>query len=65
MAAEPARFDVPATATNGLESDSQVMVDKISTIPKSKVGRRIGRLDPADVTRLDQHVALFLGLADR
>lgn len=63
--AEPARFPVAPSATNGLQSTSHVMVDKILTLPKSKVGRRIGRLDPADLARLNQHIALFLGLADR
>jgi len=63
--AEPARFDVAPSATNGLQSTSHVMVDKILTVPKSKVGRRVGQLDPADLVRLNQHIALFLGLADR
>jgi mRNA interferase MazF len=40
------------------------MVDKISTLPKTKVGRRIGQLDAADVARLNQRVVLFLGLAE-
>jgi mRNA interferase MazF len=39
------------------------MVDKITTVPKSKVGDRIGRLDDEDVVRLNQAVMVFLGLA--
>ena len=39
------------------------MVDKITTILKSKVGERIGRLDDEDVVRLNQAVMVFLGLA--
>jgi mRNA interferase MazF len=64
VAAEPARFLLAASEANGLRVQSQAMVDKISTIPKSKVGRRIGRLDAPDIARLNQHVALFLGLAE-
>ena len=39
------------------------MVDKIATIPKSKVGARVGRLDDEDILRLNQAVLVFLGLA--
>jgi len=60
-----ARFTVAPTAANGLQQISAAMVDKILTIPKAKVGRRVGRLDPDDIARLNRHIALFLGLADR
>jgi hypothetical protein len=39
------------------------MVDKITTVPKSKVGSRIGRLDDQDIVRLNRAVLVFLGLA--
>ena len=39
------------------------MVDKITTVPKSKVGARIGRLDDEDLLRLNQAMLVFLGLA--
>jgi len=48
---------------NGLRSPSRLMVDKITTVPKSKVGERIGRLEDEDVVRLNQAVMVFLGLA--
>lgn len=48
---------------NGLHSASRLMVDKITTVPKSKVGKRIGRLDDADVVRLSHAMIVFLGLA--
>jgi mRNA interferase MazF len=38
------------------------MVDKIMTVPKTKVGAPIGRLDDADLVRL-RAVVVFLGLA--
>jgi mRNA interferase MazF len=38
------------------------MVDKITTVPKARVGTRIGCLDEADVLRLNQAVLVFLGL---
>ena len=59
-----ARFAIDPSAANGLEAASHAMVDKISTIPKAKSGRRIGQLDTEDILRLNGAIALFLGLAD-
>ena len=39
------------------------MVDKITTVPKSKVGAQIGRLDGEDLLRLNQALLVFLGFA--
>jgi mRNA interferase MazF len=39
------------------------MVDKITTVPKSKVGARVGRLDDEDLVRLNRAMLVFLGLA--
>ena len=62
--AEPARFEIGASKANGLHVTSQAMVDKISTVPKTKVGRRIGHLEPHHILLLNQHMAVFLGLAE-
>ncbi len=62
--AEPARFAVAPSEANGLHVRSYVMVDKIASLPKAKVRRRIGQLDPRDVTLLDQHIVIFLGLTE-
>jgi len=56
------RLLVEPNARNGLHSASRLMVDKITTVPKSKVGQQIGRLDDQDVVRLNQAVMVFLGL---
>jgi mRNA interferase MazF len=39
------------------------MIDKINTVPKSKMGAHIGRLDDGDLLRLNQAMLVFLGLA--
>lgn len=57
------RLAVEPNERNGLRSPSRLMVDKITTVPKSKVGDRVGRLDDEDVVRLNQAVMVFLGLA--
>lgn len=48
---------------NGLRAVSRVMVDKISTVPKAKLGSHIGRLDDPDLERLNRAILVFLGLA--
>lgn len=57
-------FRIPVTprAENGLRSVSRLMVDKLTTVHKSRLGQRIGRLDDADMGRLDQAILVFLGL---
>jgi mRNA interferase MazF len=38
------------------------MVDKITTVPKNKLGHRIGHLDAKDMERVNQAILIFLGL---
>ena len=58
-------FRLPAEPNdrNGLPATGRLMVDKITTIPKSKVGAQIGRLDDEDMLRLNQAILILLGLA--
>jgi len=56
------RVVVAPSEANGLEFPSRIMVDKILTTPKSKLGYRIGRLDDSDIARLNETLATFLGL---
>ncbi|KEQ04797.1 type II toxin-antitoxin system PemK/MazF family toxin [Pseudorhizobium pelagicum] len=57
------RLPVEPNERNGLHSPCRLIVDKITTVPKSKVGIRVGRLDDEDIVRLNQAVLVFLGLA--
>ncbi len=47
---------------NGLRVPCRLMVDKISTVPKSKIGAFIGKLGNDDIIRLNQAILVFLGL---
>jgi mRNA interferase MazF len=57
------RLVVQPTDRNGLRLACRIMVDKITTVPKSKVGARAGRLADEDILRLNHAVLVFLGLA--
>lgn len=57
------RLLVEPNDRNGLRSASRLMVDKITTVPKSRLGARIGRLDDEDMVKLNRAIMVFLGLA--
>jgi mRNA interferase MazF len=57
------RLPVEPNDRNGLLATSRLMVDKITTVAKSKVGAQIGRLDDQDILRLNRAILVFLGLA--
>jgi len=48
---------------NGLHALCRLMVDKITTAPKTELGSRVGRLDDEDLVRLNRAILVFLGLA--
>ena len=59
------RIPIQPDDRNGLRVASSLMVDKITTVSKGKLGSRIGILGDADLVRLNQAVLVFLGLATR
>lgn len=57
------RLLVEPNERNGLRVTCRLMVDKITTVPKAKMGARVGRLDEEDLVRLNQAMTVFLGMA--
>lgn len=57
------RLLIESNEQNGLRERCRLMIDKITTVPKTKIGKRIGRLNDEDVVRLNRGVLVFLGLA--
>ena len=57
------RIRVEQNERNGLRLASSLMADKLATVPKERLGSKIGRLDDEDVVRLNQAMLVFLGLA--
>ncbi|WP_456379208.1 type II toxin-antitoxin system PemK/MazF family toxin [Thiolapillus sp.] len=47
---------------NGLMKPSQVMIDKILTVPRNKVSRVIGRLDDRMMVEINRALVVFLGM---
>lgn len=57
------RLFVEPDTSNQLRETSRLMVDKITTVARSKLGERIGRLTDEDMIRLARAILVFLGLA--
>ena len=57
------RLRVEPNEHNGLRGTCRLMVDKITTVPKAKIGARIGSLDAEEILRLNQAIVVLLGLA--
>ena len=57
------RLVVQPTARNGLRATCRLMVDKVTTVPKNRLGGHVGRLDDEDMLRLNRAILVFLGLA--
>lgn len=57
------RIVIEPNESNGLRAVCRLMVDKITTVPKSRIGAHIGRLGDDDILRLNRAVLVFLGIA--
>ena len=48
---------------NGLQAPSRIMVDKITTVRRTRLGEKAGLLDDTTVLRLNRALVVFLGIA--
>lgn len=57
------RILIEPAPLNGLRLPSRVMADKLSTVPRTKLARKIGQLTAPEMAHVDRAVLVFLGLA--
>lgn len=57
------RVRVGPDKVSGLQRESHVMIDKITTIRRDNVGSRVGRLTPENLVEVERALMAFLGLA--
>jgi mRNA interferase MazF len=57
------RIPIEPTPENGLDRANNVMVDKITTMPRSGLSYRLGRVRDDELVRLNRSLMVFLGLA--
>lgn len=58
----PTRVRVEPTVQNGLEKASYVMTEKIASVSRAMLGRRIGMLEEEVMREVSEKVAVVLGL---
>jgi mRNA interferase MazF len=56
------RVMVNSSRETGLRAASQIMVDKATTVPRGKIGPRIGRVNAHTMQAVDQALRAFLDL---
>jgi mRNA interferase MazF len=58
------RLPVQASAQTGLRTPCRMMVDKLTAVPRKRLGSRVGSLGAEDVKALNRAIFVFLGLAE-
>lgn len=57
------RVRLSPPSNTGLTQPSSIMVDKLTTMPRSKLGGHIGAVSDTDMLALSRALVVFLGLA--
>lgn len=57
------RLTIDPSRQNGLTHVSQVMVDKIISVPRAKIGKVIGRIGDDTMIRVTRALSVWLGIA--
>ena len=51
------------SSTTGLRQTSRVMVDKITSVSRTRLGKRLGSVAPDDLAQVELAMLVFLGFA--
>jgi mRNA interferase MazF len=62
VAAPLLRITVQPSQSNGLQKPSQVMIDKVLTVKRDKVGAVFGHIEPETLIEVERCLAVFLGI---
>ena len=57
------RITLDPTRQNGLQRVSQIMVDKALTMPRAKIGKRVGHLGNSLMIRVGRALTVWLGMS--
>ena len=57
------RLPVEPDGANGLDQPSSLMVDKVTTVRRTRLGKQVGRLADEDMVKLGRALVVFMGLA--
>ena len=62
VAAPLLRITVQPSQRNSLQKPSQVMIDKVLTVKRDKVGAVFGHIEPETLIEVERCLAVFLGI---
>ena len=57
------RIPLDSRSDNGLTEPGSIMIDKLTTMPRSKLGEHIGDVSDTDMLALSRALVVLLGLA--
>ena len=57
------RIAIDPTPDSGLHQPSFAMTDKITTLPRERLGKKLGALKPTAMAEVNRAMLVFLGLA--
>lgn len=58
------RLSVRPGSESGLRAPCRIMVDKLTAVPRSRLGRLVGSLASEEVKALNRAIFVFLGLSE-
>ena len=56
------RIQIEPTEANGLKITSQIMIDKLYTTPREKIGEIIGHIDSKMMISIERALTVFIGI---
>ncbi|WP_349435826.1 type II toxin-antitoxin system PemK/MazF family toxin [Pararhizobium sp. A13] len=57
------RLTAHPTPANGLQKPAQIMIDKVMTVRRDRLGETFGRIDEETMISVNRSLALFFGFA--
>lgn len=58
------RLPIPSNTRTGLRAACRLMVDKVTAVPRRRLGTRVGTLDAEELKVLNRAIFVFLGLSE-
>src|SRR5262249_49945099 len=58
------RFPIPPNSPTGLRTACRVMVDKLTAVPRKRLGTHVGKLNAEELSGLNRAIFVFLRLSE-
>src|SRR5262245_11143071 len=58
------RLPIPSNTRTGLRAPCRLMVDKLTAVPRKRLGRLVGTLNSDELKGLNRAIFVFLGLSE-